>query len=46
LSDNAYVAGSGSIPAGIAIDEVRQFVGHFENAKNAQKNAEKLFGEL
>ena len=31
---------------GYTATEVYSFVDHFNNAKNAQKKAEKLFGEL
>ena len=46
LSDNALITGSGLISVGASIEEMHQAVTHFNNAKNAQKKAEKLFGEL
>ena len=46
LSDNAYVASTGVLPAGVTINEFRQAVDHWNSAKNAQKNAEKLFKVL
>ena len=46
LSDNALITGGGLISVGASIEEMHQAVTHFNNAKNSQKKAEKLFGEL
>lgn len=46
FNDNAYLTMPAVLTGAITMDEVKQFVNHWNNAIKAQKNAEKLFGEL
>jgi len=45
-TDDAVLTTAGLAGLGYSVEQLSEFARHFENAKNAQKNAEKLFGEL
>lgn len=46
LTDSAVELALGGTSATYSADSIRRFVDHFNNAKNAQKNAERIFGDI
>ena len=46
LYDNAPITSGGVLSVTESVEQIRQAVTHFNNAKNAQKNAELLFSEV